>query len=109
MENENLKIVDKLNDHLAKQDKQNKSSLEGKYQFIYSQSPNGFRIEFQEIYETGQTFLVFDSNESIPESIEELYEKDVFSYEEMVIKVIQHNIRLHIENLKEIYAKTFSL
>lgn len=103
MDNENLRIVDKLNDHLYKNEKLNK------YQFIFLASPNGFQIEFEEMYETGQTFLVFDSNDSIPDSIEELYEKDIFSYEEMVIKVIQHNIRLHIEHLKEIHRITFSL
>jgi hypothetical protein len=102
MDNENLRIVDKLNDHLY-------NEKHDKYQFIFSMSPNGFQIELQEMYETGQSFLVFDSNDSIPDTIEELYEKDIFSYEEMVIKVIQHNIRLHIEHLKEIHKITFSL
>lgn len=103
MENENLKIVDKLNDLLYKNKK------EEKYQFIYSQSPNGFHIEFQEIYKTGQTFLVFNSNESIPENIEELYERGTFSYEEMVIKVIQHNMRMYREYLAEVKRLTLGL
>lgn len=103
MENENLKIVDKLNDLLYKNKK------EEKYQFIYSQSPNGFHIEFQEIYKTGQTFLVFDSNEPIPESIEELYERDFLTYEDVVIKIIQHNIKLFEEYLEEVKRLTLGL
>lgn len=93
MNNENIEILDKLNDRLCEQNK------ECIYQFIYWGSPNGFVFSLEEIAITGQSFIVFDSNEPLPKLIERQYENGL-SFKEMVILTIRYNIQLHIKTLE---------
>jgi hypothetical protein len=94
MDNENIEILADLNDFLTE------NSKESIYQFIYSQSPNGFIFELEEFAFTGQSFVVFDSNERFSEEIEDKYEKDIYTYKEALVASIKYNIQTHIKTLE---------
>jgi hypothetical protein len=95
-ENTNLKFLENLNYILYCK------NLHEDYQFVYSESPNGFEFVLQEIKNTGQTFLVYDSNSSLPDiGLEEKWETGVIDFEGAVLGTIKHNIKEYINILNK--------
>jgi hypothetical protein len=95
--NENIAILDELNDWLAEKNK------ERKYQFVYTQSPNGFSFALNEFKTLGQSYLVFSSEDSLPDiGIEEKYENGELNFKQVVIETIKHNIMVHTMHLKTV-------
>ena len=79
-----------------------KHELEANFQFIYTEYPGGFIFDLQEIHDTGQEFEVFNSEDLLPNDIEDKYENDEITYKEVLFKTIKTNIGVHITNLTKI-------
>jgi uncharacterized protein YnzC (UPF0291/DUF896 family) len=92
--NENIAILDELNDWLAEKNK------ERKYQFVYTQSPNGFSFALNEFKTLGHSYVVFDSNEPLSGMIEEAYEANDLTFRQIVLEMIKRNIQTHIKTLE---------
>jgi hypothetical protein len=93
-QNENIEILDELNDWLVQKNE------EGKYQFIYTQSPNRFSFELEEFDTIGESYIVFDSNESLSGMIEEAYKANKLTFRQVVLEMIKRNIQTHIKTLE---------
>lgn len=96
MSSENIEILDELNYLVSLKDS------ESKFQFTYSEAPGRFFFYVEEFETTGQSFLVFDSEEPIPEDIEKMYEEGNITFKQMVHLVIIEKLCVYLGLIHEI-------